>query len=370
MKPPDHPTPSGDRRMARLLIAALEQAGHTIDVPCRLRSYDGIGDMDVQSAIKVDGDRQAMGLLEAYADDLRPRPDLWFTYHLFYKAPDWIGPRISQGLNIPYVVAEASHAPKRAGGPWGLGHQATQNALSMASLVIGFNESDLACVRDVTDSDAQIVTMPPFIDTSPYALALRERRTYRAMTASQYNVSQQHPWLLTVAMMRPGDKLESYRQLAQALERLNDVSWHLFVVGDGSMKEEVHAFFAPFSDRVSWLGQQNSDDLAGLYSACDLYVWPSVREAYGMAFIEAQAAGLPVIGAKVGGVPGVVCDGKTGILVFPDDMTAFAETIEKLITDNEQRNKMAHAATDYACSRHDVEQAARTIDELIRKLAP
>ncbi len=45
------------------------------------------------------------------------RPQAWFTYHLYYKAVDWIGPRVAAALDIPYLVAEASHAPKRARGP-------------------------------------------------------------------------------------------------------------------------------------------------------------------------------------------------------------------------------------------------------------
>lgn len=366
MKSPDHPTPSGDRRMARLLIAALEKAGHVVDVPCHLRAYDGLGDPAYQADIKADGDRQAMGLLDAYTDDLRPRPDIWFTYHLFYKAPDWIGPRISHGLKIPYVVAEASHAPKRAGGPWDMGHRATQNAIAMASLVIGFNESDAACIGDVADKKARVVTIPPFIDTEPYAAAAAEYRTYRAMTAGQYDVSPAQPWLLTVAMMRPGDKLASYRQLGLALTALKDRPWQLFVVGDGAAKDEVRSAMIPIAERVTWLGAQESEALPGIYAACDFYVWPSVREAYGMAFIEAQAAGLPVIGARVGGVPGVVHAPDTGILVAPDDVTAFAAAIERLLEDSTTRTSMGQAALSYAARRHGLDQAARTLDDLLQ----
>ena len=47
----------------------------------------------------------------------RPRPDLWFTYHLYYKAPDLVGPLVAGALGIPYAVAEASVAHKRAGKP-------------------------------------------------------------------------------------------------------------------------------------------------------------------------------------------------------------------------------------------------------------
>jgi len=366
LKSPTHPTPSGDRRMARLLVQALEKAGHIVDVTSHLRAYDGKGDPAHQSAIKSDGDRQAMGLLDAYLDGLRPRPDVWFTYHLFYKAPDWIGPRISQALGIPYVAAEASHAPKRAGGAWDMGHRATQNAIAMASLVIGFNKDDEACVRDIAGAQSRVVTIPPFIDTAPYVAAGAERRTYRAMAAGQYNVSPMQPWLLCVAMMRDGDKLESYRQLAHALGNLSDRPWQLFVVGDGAARDDTQQAFGPIAERVSWLGEQESEALAGLYAACDLYIWPSVREAYGMAFIEAQASGLPVVGAHVGGVPGVVGAPETGVLVEPDDMAAFTTAVAGLLDNEPTRLSMGRRAQEYAVSRHSIDCAAKMLDELLQ----
>lgn len=352
--------------MARSLVTALESAGHVVDIPCHLRAYDGLGDEIRQSEIKVDGDRQAMGLLDAYSDDLRPRPDLWFTYHLYYKAPDWLGPRVSEALDIPYVVAEASHAPKRAGSAWDMGHRATENAIAMAALIIGFNKNDADCVGEVVSHRARIVTIPPFIDTMPYTRAAAERNTYRAMTAGQYDVSPGQPWLLTVGMMRSGDKLQSYRQLGQALAFLKDRPWHLFVAGDGEAKHEVQDVLAPVVERITWLGAQESEALAGIYAASDIYVWPSVREAYGMAFIEAQAAGLPVVGARVGGVPGVVRESDTGILVAPDDMDAFATAIASLMDDDTTRESMGQSAQKNAMSRHSIDHAARTLDALLR----
>lgn len=369
LKSPDHPTPSGDRRMARLLVTALKHAGHVVDIPCNLRAFDGAGDVKQQSAIKSDGDRQAMGLLDAYTDDLRPRPDIWFTYHLYHKAPDWIGPRISHALGIPYVVAEASHAPKQAGGPWDMGYCAARNAISMASLIIGFNQEDDACVRAVAGENTRLITMPPFIDTAPYVAASNERRTYRAMTAGQYNIPPSEPWLLCVAMMRQGDKLSSYRQLGQSLGNLMDHPWRLLIVGDGDVKPAVKDALSAVSDRIVWLGQQESDALPGIYAACDLYVWPSVREAYGMAFIEAQAASLPVVGARIGGVPGVVGAPDSGVLVEPNGVTEFSATIANLLDNETLRSAMREAARDYATANHGIIQASATLDSLLREVA-
>jgi hypothetical protein len=73
-------------------------------------------------------------------------PELWFTYHLYHKAPDWLGPVIADALGIPYVVAEASDAPKRALGEWAAGRDAAKRAIRRADAVIGLNPADRDCV--------------------------------------------------------------------------------------------------------------------------------------------------------------------------------------------------------------------------------
>ena len=130
LKPPTHPVPSGDRRMARLLMAALSQAGHRVELAHRLRSRDGTGDPARQAEIAAMGRRAAEDLIRRYrARPAAERPEAWFTYHLYYKAPDWLGPSVADALGIPYLVAEASHAAKRATGPWAMGHEAAAAAI-------------------------------------------------------------------------------------------------------------------------------------------------------------------------------------------------------------------------------------------------
>src|SRR5690606_22702559 len=93
MKPPDHATPSGDVRVARLLIAALRRAGNRVELASRLRSWEGTGDARRQARIAALGARNARRLVARYRRaPAGARPDLWFTYHLYHKAPDWIGP--------------------------------------------------------------------------------------------------------------------------------------------------------------------------------------------------------------------------------------------------------------------------------------
>lgn len=87
LKPPDAPTPSGDRRVARLLIAALRTAGHTVEIASRLRTRDGAGSPTRQARLAALGERLASRYVRSVRDGRRARPDLWFTYHLYYKAP-------------------------------------------------------------------------------------------------------------------------------------------------------------------------------------------------------------------------------------------------------------------------------------------
>ena len=118
LKPPDHAVPSGDRRMARLLMAALERAGHRVILASRLRAFEGHGKAATQELIRREAEAQAAQLIERFrAAAAEARPEAWVTYHLYHKAPDWLGPPVSSALDIPYLIAEASHAPKRADSP-------------------------------------------------------------------------------------------------------------------------------------------------------------------------------------------------------------------------------------------------------------
>src|SRR3984893_7877223 len=129
LKPPGHPIPSGDRHIARLFLEALRQAGHQPFVASRLRSFDGSGDARHQARLAGQGQRTVERLLRGWQQRPQTAPLLWLTYHLYYKAPDWLGPAVSAALGIPYVIAEASYTAKRAGGPWTSGHRAVEQAL-------------------------------------------------------------------------------------------------------------------------------------------------------------------------------------------------------------------------------------------------
>jgi glycosyltransferase involved in cell wall biosynthesis len=346
MKPPSDPKPSGDRRMARLLMSALTHAGHEVALASKLRSRDGAGDAAKQMTIRARGEAAARRLIARYRRD---PPDAWFTYHLYHKAPDWIGPAVSTALGIPYVIAEASYAPKQAGGKWDMGHRAAAEAIGRADAIVGLNSNDEACVRPLAKPGAQMIPLRPFLDAAPFA----GRRAAPGPT----------PRLLAVAMMRPGDKLASYRVLAEALGRLGDLEWQLVVAGDGPARPEVEALFPA---RTRFVGEVAPERLPELYASSDIYAWPSVREAYGMALLEAQASGLPAVAGNVGGVGDIVRDGETGLLVKEGDTGAFADSLRALLTDPPRRQAMGAQARVVVARDHSLARAAETLDRALK----
>jgi glycosyltransferase involved in cell wall biosynthesis len=356
LKPPDHPVPSGDRRVARLLITALRLAGHEVHLASRLRSRDGAGDAGRQERLARLGARLALRYLRR-AD---PPPELWFTYHLYDRAPDHLGPSIATALGIPYVAAEASLAPRRAAGAWAAGHTLTVAALQQAAAVIGLNEADAASVLSVLPDPARYHRLPPFLDLAAFVPA-----GDRAALAAAYGLDPAQPWLAALAMMRPGAKLASYRLLAEALAPLAARPWQLLVIGDGPARAEVEAALAPLGPRIRFAGMVEPEAVPGLLRAADLLAWPGVGEAYGMALLEAQAAGLPVVAGHRLGIAGIVTDGATGLLAPLGDVAALADRIAALLDDPDRRRRLGAAARLQVAARHGLPAAAAVLDRIL-----
>jgi glycosyltransferase involved in cell wall biosynthesis len=280
--------------------------------------------------------------------------DLWFTYHVYYKVPDWIGPRIAKARRIPYVMAEVSYAPKRADGPWDMGHRQVAADIAAADLILTLNPIDANCVRPLLRPKARMLDVPPFIAAGPYRAAQRRRDLHAASLRTQVKAARRTPLLLCVAMMRPGDKLASYRVLGEAMAKLLDRDWRLLVAGDGEAQADVKAALKKLGRRVHYLGEQRPEDLPALYAGCDLYVWPAINEAWGMTLLEAQAAGLPVVAGKTGGVPNVVDEGRTGLLPAVGDAASFAAAVARLLDEPVLRQEMGKAAMGWVKQRHDM----------------
>ncbi|MEO1491285.1 MAG: glycosyltransferase family 4 protein [Pseudomonadota bacterium] len=335
LKSPDHPTPSGDRQIARLTLEALARAGFTPRTASDLRLFDRDGD----EAVQQDLARASVAEAERVIADLRASPPaLWFTYHCYYKAPDLIGPRVAEALGIPYAISEPSISMKRRTGPWARFAAASEAAIARADRLFWTTRRDRPALEQAGHK-GRLTHLPAFLAEGP---------------PPKHRGAHDPVRLLTVAMMRPGDKLESYRRLAAALGHL-DGPWLLTVIGDGEAAAAVRALLSRFSGQVHFRGQiEEASAMRAAYAAADVFVWPGVGEGVGMVYLEAQAAGLPVVAENHAAQRDLVA----APLVPVGDAQAFAAAIEETRI---ERRSLSIAARSHVVEHHGLGAAARIL---------
>lgn len=128
---------------------------------------------------------------------------------------------------------------------------------------------------------------------------------------------------------------EAWRDLAPRVPGV-----HLVLVGEGEMEAEMRARLGD-APRVHWMGFRN--DVPAVMRSLDVLAFPSTMEGFGLAAVEAMAAGVPVVAARAAALPEVVEDGREGILVPPSDAKALAAALERLARDEALRRSMGEA---------------------------
>ncbi|HEU4674055.1 MAG TPA: glycosyltransferase, partial [Candidatus Limnocylindrales bacterium] len=139
---------------------------------------------------------------------------------------------------------------------------------------------------------------------------------------------------------------------------------YLLIVGEGSERPalETQARELRIAHRVVFAGRR--DDIPAVTAALDVAVLPSYREAQGLTILEAMALGRPVVASNVGGIPEMIEDGVTGLLVPPHDAPALAAAIVRLLADHPFADRLARAGHDLVHDRFCVERMVREIEEI------
>jgi glycosyltransferase involved in cell wall biosynthesis len=141
--------------------------------------------------------------------------------------------------------------------------------------------------------------------------------------------------------------------LVAALATLPDLQWSLTIAGDCTRNPKAAAQLKTdierhgFGNRIAVSGAVSAQRLGELYAGADIFVLASRFEGYGMAYAEAIAHGVPVIGTNAGAIPGTVPP-DAGVLVAPDDASAFASALRRLIGNADERRRFADAARSAA----------------------
>jgi glycosyltransferase involved in cell wall biosynthesis len=137
--------------------------------------------------------------------------------------------------------------------------------------------------------------------------------------------------------------------LINALSLIKDLTWHLTIVGDTSRDDECASQVIQLiqlhqlQTRITMIGTLSQAQLSTRYANSDVFVLASRFEGYGMAYTEAMAHGLPIIGTTAGAIPDTVPH-QAGILVTPDDVVELANAITKLVSEPMTRQMYAKEA--------------------------
>jgi glycosyltransferase involved in cell wall biosynthesis len=139
---------------------------------------------------------------------------------------------------------------------------------------------------------------------------------------------------------------------------------YLLVVGEGHLRPELERLAADLgiASRVVFVGRR--DDIPAVTAALDVAVLPSYREAQGIVVLEAMALSRPIVATRVGGIPEMIEDGVSGLLVPPHDPVAMADAIARLLLDHPLADTIARRGHDVVHDRFSVEFMVRAIEDL------
>jgi glycosyltransferase involved in cell wall biosynthesis len=338
--PGDLATPTGGYAYDRRMVAELLRLGWDVEVAdigsefprpsagARASARARLIAVPADTPIVVDG--LAFGVLDELAAELhRGHPLLALVHH-----------PLALESGIPPAEAEEFHRRERAA----LAH-----------------------------TDRVIVTSPSTARRLAADYAVAAERITVALPGSEPRTPRRDgrngpPALLAVGAVV---RRKGYDVLVDALASLRDLPWRMTIAGDRTRSPTTVAALEAqvrrhdLADRIEFAGAVDDAHLAALHAGADLFVLPSRFEGYGMAFAEAIAHGLPVVGTTAGAIPDTVPDG-AGILVPPDDAAALANALRRLIGDERARETLAAAARNAAARlptwRQSAEAFARAIE--------
>ena len=186
---------------------------------------------------------------------------------------------------------------------------------------------------------------------------------------ARHGIPREALLLGTVANLLP---LKGYEVMLDALPAILAVvpTVHYFIVGGGGVEycARLKAIAAErgIAERVHFSGFQES--VGSYLSALDLYVHPSLREAFGLAVVEAMVMGKAVVGTTTGGLPEVVAQGETGLLVPPGDAESLAAAVVSLLVDKGLRTQMGRNGKVRAQKQFSLAVFVRQMEQLYKDI--
>ncbi len=141
------------------------------------------------------------------------------------------------------------------------------------------------------------------------------------------------------------------------------------MAGSGELRSQLEELTGQLglTRNISFLGAIEHRQVPEILRNVDIFVMPSIREEFGVAAVEAQAMEIPVVSTRVGGVPEVVLDGETGILVEPGDSEQLAQAILTLIENPALRRQMGKRGRKHVLANYRWEDNAALMERLYQR---
>jgi glycosyltransferase involved in cell wall biosynthesis len=252
-------------------------------------------------------------------------------------------PGVSERLRASHQLVALVHHP--------LALETGLSSADCASLQAS-ERAALACARRVIASSAATARLLAADYGVPAErLSVVAPGTDRVEARSNLSCKQGRAGSGTIALLAVGTVVprKGYDVLVAALARLKDLPWRLTIAGDCERSPETARRLRTdiadlaLADRITFCGAVAPRELDQLYTSADLFVLASRFEGYGMAYAEAIAHGLPVIGTTAGAIPETI-PAEAGLLVPADDVAALAAALRCLMENPEQRARLAAGA--------------------------
>lgn len=297
--------------------------------------------------------------------------DLWLSYHCYYKAPDLLGPWCSTKLGLPYVIFQGIYSTKRRRRLLTLpGFLLNRRALLAAAHVFTNKKRDLVNLRRLLPDDRLSFIAPGL---HPQAFAFDGGRRQELRRHWLIGPNEEKTVIMTAAMMRPGVKADGVARVMESCAELlrAGLPLRLIVAGDGScralLEKKADTLLPPGS--VRFVGQIARQEMAGYYSAADIFAFPGFEESLGMVYLEAQSCSLPVVACGDWGGGEAVIDGQTGLLAPAADPDRFTRAIRCLAEDRSLRGRLGAAASEHIRKNHDLDRNYRKMETTLAGLA-
>jgi glycosyltransferase involved in cell wall biosynthesis len=164
--------------------------------------------------------------------------------------------------------------------------------------------------------------------------------------------------------------LDSLRIVARTAALASNLDWQLIVAGFGTRRADVDGLFRSSPRRSDrHIAIAAPEDLTAILVSGDLFLWPFTDEEFSLTALEAQAAGLAVVGPRCSALLDIVANGQTGMLTKPNNDASFANAVTFLLRQPDFRRTFARKAPQWVSANFDIGVVAPRLSETIGRVS-